>query len=119
MQLGRNQSKQLLLYILLVPFQVVFTKIKTPYKDLHDKLRMFIMIPRYGIYVEDEDIKDGYEMLLEHRCQKCKNEPPFKDFRELRLHIQKHHDLYSCDLCVEHIKVKRFKKLTRGLVEFN
>lgn len=85
--------------------QVIFTRGKKGYRDVKDKLRMFIMIPRYGVYVEDEDIKYDYESLLEHRCLICKTS--FKDFRELRLHVQREHDLHSCDLCAEHIKVAK------------
>ncbi|ODN04636.1 putative zinc finger protein [Orchesella cincta] len=84
--------------------QVIFTRGKRQYKDVKEKLRMYIMIPRYGVYVEDEDIKYGYEALLEHRCSICKNEPPFKDFKELKIHVLRVHDLHSCDLCTEYIK---------------
>lgn len=73
---------------------------------------MFIMIPRYGVYVEDEDIKYDYEALLEHRCLVCDSAPLFRDFKELRLHVQKAHELYSCDLCTEHIKVRTMKFVT-------
>ncbi|CAL8122875.1 unnamed protein product [Orchesella dallaii] len=84
--------------------QVIFTRGKKHYNDVKDRIRMFILIPRYGVYVEDEDIKYGYEALLEHRCSICKNEPPFKDFRELKIHVQRVHELYACDLCTEYIR---------------
>lgn len=95
---------------------MIFTKGLKSFKDLEDKLRMFIYLPKWGLYLEDEEVKGDFEQLLEHRCFYCVKEDrrslegeqnvTFSTFRELKTHVQRTHDLFSCDLCSEHIKVR-------------
>lgn len=99
---------------------MVFTRGKKHYKEISERIRMYIFIPRYGIYVEDEELKYDYETLLDHRCAFCAGEPPFKDFKDLRQHVQKTHELYSCDLCTEYIKVNAWRsRIISGSVIMN
>jgi len=67
---------------------------------------MFIYLPMYGIYMENERIQKHFDVLLEHRCKFCKeNAPIFPTFPELKTHVQRNHELFACDLCTENIKV--------------
>ncbi len=70
---------------------------------------MFILLPKWGLYLEGEDVNRDFESLLEHRCPFCKGDDEdsqlFSSFRELKSHVHRHHEMYACDLCAEHIKV--------------
>jgi hypothetical protein len=68
---------------------------------------MFTLLPKFGIYIEDEEIKEAFDELLEFKCYLCVDKnPTFKNFNLLRTHVQREHELFSCDLCAEHIKVR-------------
>ena len=67
---------------------------------------MYTLIPKYGIYTEDDEIKQAFYDLQEFKCFFCEGRnPTFKDFDALKTHVQREHELFSCDLCVAHIKV--------------
>lgn len=75
--------------------------------ELQNRLRMFIWLPQWGIYMEGEEVHQDFETLLEHRCQFCKEPEPklFPTFKELKSHVHRVHEMYACDLCAENIKV--------------
>lgn len=45
-----------------------------------------------------------------YRIKRC-TDRVFTTFEALRMHIRKQHDLFFCDLCVTHIKVRNFVKV--------
>ncbi|XP_035700499.1 E3 ubiquitin-protein ligase ZNF598 isoform X4 [Folsomia candida] len=85
---------------------VIFTKGLKPFKELKDRLRMFILLPQWGLYLEGEDVNRDFEQLLEHRCPYCHEEADtFPTFKDLKRHVQRDHEMYSCDLCSDNIKL--------------
>lgn len=44
----------------------------------------------------------AYDRLLEHECVHCEDENVFRNFIQLREHVQRVHQMFFCDLCVEH-----------------
>jgi len=61
---------------------------------------------RYKIYFENELTVTQFHRLLEFRCELCYNdETLFSNLKELEVHLRKDHDLYLCELCVNHVKI--------------
>lgn len=69
------------------------------------------------MFFENGGVLSKFEKLLEHRCSKCKNRPPDKNFKALQDHLRKDHSLYYCDLCVEHLKVNYHVFLNKFFLE--
>lgn len=73
---------------------------------------MFILLPQWGLYLEGEDVNRDFEQLLEHRCPYCHEEADtFPTFKDLKRHVQRDHEMYSCDLCSDNIKVEKNIKI--------
>ncbi|XP_045214491.2 E3 ubiquitin-protein ligase ZNF598-like [Mercenaria mercenaria] len=64
-------------------------------------MRKFIMNRKLKIQFEDESVRDRFEELLEHRCTKCPDRYPERNFKALRDHMRRVHTLFYCDLCLE------------------
>lgn len=85
--------------------QVVFTHTIRPFSEiqscspLEDK--------KFKICFQNKNIQDAFYKLLEHSCGVCPDSPSFKTFQNLHDHVKKEHNLYYCDLCVEHLKVSK------------
>ena len=69
---------------------------------------------RYRVCFENGRVEDAFWRLLEHRCPICCQEDdegaggdqrPFRTFRELDKHVRRSHDMFYCELCVEHLTV--------------
>jgi len=65
----------------------------------------FCVNRQYKIFSEDADIDLQYRRLLEHRCKHCLSIEPFREFQNLREHMQREHTLFYCDLCLNNLKV--------------
>lgn len=99
--------------MLSVLFQVVFTRTVRPFAELqkhHDKRSLHDS--RYGLYFQSPSIQSHYYQLLEHECFVCRREGgrPFRTFGLLKDHMRKMHELFYCDLCVEHLKIFTFER---------
>eukprot|EP00057_Strongylocentrotus_purpuratus_P032563 XP_788063.1 PREDICTED: zinc finger protein 598 [Strongylocentrotus purpuratus] len=59
-----------------------------------------------GIFFATTDIQGEYRRILTTECRICgiKREPD-ATFKKLQVHMRKEHELFSCQLCVENIKV--------------
>jgi E3 ubiquitin-protein ligase ZNF598 len=95
---------------------VIFTKERKQFKDLQHALPRFIFIPKWGIYMQSEEIKQDFYELMEHRCKFCNKNNKVKNgaeqspvvfstLEELAKHVGRTHQLYACELCAHHIKV--------------
>ena len=78
---------------------------------------------KYKICFEDEAVQHSYKVLLEHTCPICdekssydenhgaserkhmKYPKTFGSFKQLDTHVRREHELFYCDLCVDHLKV--------------
>ena len=79
---------------------------------------------KYKICFEDEGVQRSYKVLLQHTCPICnenssnenefdkkdgnfsKNRPIiFSNFKQLDTHVRREHEMFYCDLCVDHLKV--------------
>lgn len=80
-------------------FQVFFLQTKEKFSEM--PIRKFITNRKLKIQFENEDIRERFEQLLEHRCPKCPDRYPEKNFKALRDHMRRVHTLFYCDLCLE------------------
>ena len=76
---------------------------KQLFKDIN--LRNCIPNRKYKIFYEDEEVEDSYLDLLEFRCRICPNRGAEKTFALLQTHMRREHQMFACDLCVNHLKV--------------
>ena len=79
---------------------------------------------KYKICFEDESVQHSYKVLLQHTCPICnenssdvkeseikegnpsKHRPIiFATFKQLDTHVRREHEMFYCDLCVDHLKV--------------
>ncbi|KAI9583528.1 E3 ubiquitin-protein ligase ZNF598 [Glossina fuscipes] len=89
--------------------KVIFTYDKLPYRELEAKNRSEYYSKKYKIGFYTCEIQQKFFELLDHPCPKC-NVPPYRTFQGLRNHVRKEHDLYFCDICVEHLKIFTFER---------
>ncbi|XP_067630809.1 E3 ubiquitin-protein ligase ZNF598 isoform X2 [Eurosta solidaginis] len=89
--------------------KVIFTCDKLPYRELETKNRSGYYSKKFKIGFYSSIIQQAFFNLLDHPCPKC-NVPPFRRFTDLEYHVRKEHDLYYCDLCVEHLKIFTFER---------
>lgn len=81
-----------------------------PYESISSE--NYFVDTRAKIWMEDKAVKDAYNYLIAHNCTVCHEDgkqQAFKSFRALKDHIRKDHQLFLCDICVEHIKVRSVK----------
>ena len=82
---------------------------------------------KYKICFEDETVQRSYKVLLQHTCPICneklendndveRNEREnikfptiFSTFKQLDTHVRREHEMFYCDLCVDHLKVSNIK----------
>ncbi|XP_063790987.1 E3 ubiquitin-protein ligase ZNF598 [Pseudophryne corroboree] len=72
-----------------------FSSISTPQMQCERK---------YDIYYSDGKVFALYRRLLQHECYLCPEMRPFHAFADLEQHMRKHHELFSCKLCLKHLK---------------
>ena len=60
---------------------------------------------KFKIYFEMDKVQNAFYKLLEPRCSICEDGKVFDQFTQLKRHFSKEHNLYPCDLCVEHVQV--------------
>lgn len=88
---------------------------------------------KYKICFEDEAVQHSYKVLLEHTCPICdekssydenhgaserkhmKYPKTFSSFKQLDTHVRREHELFYCDLCVDHLKVIFFRQFIPGI----
>lgn len=92
---------------------VVFTERIRPFKRMKKDYSSFNQ--EYRIAFENDYIQEAFENLLLYVCKKCHNKP-FSSFDSLTEHMRRIHDLYSCDLCVDNLKIfpKEFRYYSRS-----
>ena len=75
-----------------------------PYAEVSSR-RAASFDKKHGIVYETQQIKKKVKELLEHKCCLCTEEQQsFSIFSLLRSHMKKVHQLYYCDLCVDHLQ---------------
>jgi len=74
------------------------------------RLRRLTFLPSYGVYLEDDELREAFDSLLQHKCPFCETtddqnptDVNFKDFPALQKHVQRVHSLFACDLCAQNI----------------
>ena len=99
-------------------FQVLQTQTRRLYSEIADN--PYKMERRFRVCFENSDVEKSFQQLLEHVCQLClaENLDPdrdpdkplkechYKTFKSLEHHVKRNHELFFCELCVEHLKVK-------------
>ncbi|XP_071515954.1 E3 ubiquitin-protein ligase ZNF598 [Panulirus ornatus] len=83
--------------------RVVFTHTVTAFANI--STRNMLYERRYAIYFENEMVMREYDLLLQHTCFACENNPTFQNFTQLKDHMRKCHERFYCELCVEHLKI--------------
>lgn len=79
--------------------EVFFLKTKEKFGEM--PVRKFITNRKLKIQFENEAIREKFDKLLEHKCNKCPERYPEKNFKALRDHMRRVHTLFYCDLCLE------------------
>ena len=85
--------------------QIAFTR-KGDKKFAELDLKNFKLHHKNNIFFENDLIKSAFFELQEHRCTRCDDLKPFRTFFALKEHMRKEHQLFCCDLCIKHIKVR-------------
>ncbi|XP_075035432.1 E3 ubiquitin-protein ligase ZNF598 [Mixophyes fleayi] len=82
--------------------KVVFVKKLAPFLSINTSQMQCER--KYDIYYSDGKVFSQYRRLLQHECYLCPELRPFHAFGDLEQHMRKHHELFSCKLCVKHLK---------------
>jgi hypothetical protein len=93
-------------FMLNVVCQVLLVRGRQAFDSIQTKA--FCLNREFMMFFEDQDIYQRYNELLKHQCKICTTENEFKSFKDLRMHMQRQHQLFFCDLCVDNIKVCNF-----------
>ncbi|RWS27247.1 oxoglutarate/malate carrier protein-like protein [Leptotrombidium deliense] len=83
--------------------KVVYTCDRNYKYDEKDTENCVYFNNEHKIYFQKELELEAYGKLLENKCCICKL--TFKDLPSFEKHLHKEHNLYLCELCVEHLKV--------------
>lgn len=85
--------------------KVIHSHKRERYEDLHDN-PSFKLLRKARICFEDEDIERSFHELLTHQCPLCGPELlSFRSFSQLEQHVRREHQLFYCDLCVQHLNM--------------
>ncbi|XP_052821187.1 E3 ubiquitin-protein ligase ZNF598-like [Mya arenaria] len=79
--------------------EVFFLTTRERYNDM--PVKKFVLNRKLKIQFENNNVRDMFEELLEHRCKLCPKSHPEKSFRALKEHMRRVHTLFYCDLCLE------------------
>ncbi|KAK9883026.1 hypothetical protein WA026_001238 [Henosepilachna vigintioctopunctata] len=88
--------------------KVIFTDQIEPFVSLFPKYsKTDLQDAKYGLIFTTSDIQRAYEKLLENRCSVCPEEKSwnFKTFGQLKDHMRREHELFYCDICIEHVLI--------------
>ncbi|KAL4624460.1 zinc finger protein 598-like [Arapaima gigas] len=83
--------------------KVIFIKKLKPFGTI-DSLQ-FQCEKKYDIYFSDSKIYAQFRKILQSECPQCLDPKVFYKFEELEQHMRKQHELFSCKLCVKHLKI--------------
>jgi len=83
--------------------KVILSKENKKYDDLKNEI--FPMDKKFKICFETEEIEDEYTKLLGHECEMCEDKPTFRNFLQMKKHMNMEHKHFYCDLCVDNLKI--------------
>ncbi len=84
-------------------FQVVFLKELQKFETINTS--NFNIHRQHKIYFSTDSVQEAFSTLLQHKCPLCPDIKPFRSFDQLSVHMKRQHQLFYCELCVEHLKV--------------
>uniref|UniRef100_A0A336KX30 RING-type E3 ubiquitin transferase n=1 Tax=Culicoides sonorensis TaxID=179676 RepID=A0A336KX30_CULSO len=84
--------------------QVIMSPENKTYNELLPDIGKFEYNGFYKIYFVTAECQKKFADLLANRCTLCQDRF-FTSFDALKMHIRKQHDLFFCDLCINHIKL--------------
>ncbi|XP_053327495.1 E3 ubiquitin-protein ligase ZNF598 [Spea bombifrons] len=82
--------------------KVIFVKKVVPFLSINTQQMQYEK--NHDIYFSDGKMFSQYRKLLQHECTLCPEVRPFHAFPDLEQHMRKHHELFSCKLCLKHLK---------------
>ncbi|XP_068100443.1 E3 ubiquitin-protein ligase ZNF598 [Hyperolius riggenbachi] len=82
--------------------KVVFIKKVVPFSSINTSQMQ--SEKKHDIYFSDGRMFALFRRLLQHECWMCSEVRPFHTFADLEQHMRKHHELFCCKLCVNHLK---------------
>ncbi|XP_031620728.1 E3 ubiquitin-protein ligase ZNF598 [Contarinia nasturtii] len=89
--------------------KVIFTSEILPYKELDQKNRSCLYDKQFRICFTGQRAQNAFRRLLEHTCNKC-NIEPFDTAAALKDHLRRKHEVFYCDICMEHLKIFSFER---------
>ena len=60
---------------------------------------------KYDLFFHNRRLYDAFLGILDHSCQLCPDMPPARNLRKLKEHASRAHNLYFCDICLQHLKL--------------
>lgn len=88
--------------------KVIFTRQFSPFSTIEP--HQFHCDKRYNIFFADAKAQSEFRRLLKHECFECPEARSFYTVEELEHHMRKQHELFSCKLCVKHLKIFTYER---------
>jgi len=83
--------------------KVILSRENKMYDEVKDQI--LPMDQKFKICFENEEIEDEYIKLLGHECTECEDKPTFRNFLQMKRHMNINHKRFYCDLCVDNLKI--------------
>jgi len=70
-------------------------------------IRNFKYERKAKVYFESREVEEKFEELIAHKCSAPDCGQEFRTFKLLADHNRKEHSLHFCEICCEHVQVRR------------
>ena len=84
---------------------MIFTKFIDLYVNLDRKIRSGLFEKKFRIVFANMEIENAFNRLMENRCSKCEDLKPFHNFKLLKEHMRKVHELHYCEICTDNLNL--------------
>ena len=86
--------------------KIILSEKKCNFNELTNNVMK--MERKYQICFENENVKKMYEELIQHKCERHEHPMVFRNMKQLDTHCRRDHELFFCDLCTNHLKVRKY-----------
>lgn len=75
----------------------------------------WLSVQKYGLFFKTRKFLNKFNSIVDNRCPICPEFLSVRNFRKLREHVSKAHNLHYCDICVNNLKLfpSEFKMYSR------
>lgn len=82
--------------------QVILIKKPGKWSSIQEELNNGYLDKKLGLCYTSKEARTKVKELLQHKCVKCPDRPPESSFDQLREHMKKEHNLFYCNICIQH-----------------